>query len=101
MIIIDIIIKFHNSPPPILLPFSFELYSFELSAFSFELNCFHLPDTRNLTPVFCFTKLKSAMTHPLYHLILQFLAHGREVGIIARYSDKQMAIILGFFLGIA
>ena len=41
------------------------------------------------------------MTHSLNHFILKFLAHCREIGVIARYSDQQMAIVLGMFLGIA
>jgi hypothetical protein len=40
------------------------------------------------------------MTHPLNHFILQFPAHRRKVRIVAGYSDQQVAIVLGVFLGI-
>ena len=41
------------------------------------------------------------MTHPLNDFILQFFAHGRKIGIVAGYSDQQVAIVSGMFLGFA
>ena len=73
-------------------PFSFNLspFSFELSALSFEL----------ITSAVSLLS-KSTVTHPLNHLILQFFSDCGEIGVVAGYSDQQMAIVRRVFLGIA